>query len=105
MKKIVLALTMLAFAVAVQAGEGKTCSKAQAGIAGADKATCASKAEAGCCAKATTTAQATCPSKSMSGCSAKAGLVAANTTCPKAQAAKKRSLMSPKAAGELAAIN
>lgn len=104
MKKIVLALTMLAFAVAVQAGEGKTCSKAQAGIAGMDKATCAAKADSGCCPKSAA-AQAICPSKSMSGCSAKAGLVAANTTCPKAQAAKKRSLMSPKAAGELAAIN
>lgn len=100
MKKIIIALTVVAFAVAVQAGEGKTCSKDNAACAGKDKAACATKADAGSCAK-TTAAQATCPSKAMSGCSAK-GNLAEKSTCPKAEAARKRSLMSPKAAGELA---
>jgi len=81
MKKIILALTIVAFAVAVQAGEGKTCSKDKAACAGKDKAGCSAKMESGCCAKAAASAKA---------------------NCPKAQAAK-RWLMSPKAAGELAA--
>ena len=103
MKKLILAFTVVALAVAVQAGEGKTCSKDSAACAGKDKAACAAKAESGCCAaKATSAAQGTCPSKAMSSCSSSA---AAKGTCPKAQAAKKRSLMSPKAAGELASVN
>ena len=92
MKKIILALTMVAFTVAIQAGEGKTCSNDKAACEGKDKAACASKADSGCCAKATM-AQGTCHSGSG---------VAGKATCPMAQAAKKRSLMSPKAAGELA---
>ena len=80
MKKIILTLTIVAFAVAVQAGEGKTCSKDKAACAAKDKAACAAKAESGCCAKATASAKG---------------------TCPKSQAAKK-TLMSPKAAGEAA---
>lgn len=82
MKKIILTLTIVAFAVAVQAGEWKTCSKDKAACAGKDKAACSAKAESGCCAKAT---------------------VSAKANCPKTQAAKKRWLMSPKAASELAA--
>jgi hypothetical protein len=81
MKRIILTLTVAALAVAVQAGEGKTCSQAKAACAGKDKAACAAKMESGCCAKTSATA---------------------NTTCPK-KLAHKRWLMSPKAAGELAA--
>ncbi|MEK7706799.1 MAG: hypothetical protein AAB380_02240 [Verrucomicrobiota bacterium] len=80
MKKIILTLTIVALAVAVQAGEGKTCSKDKAACAAKDKAACAAKAESGCCAKAASTAK---------------------ETCPKSQATKK-ALMSPKAAGEAA---
>ena len=78
MKKIILALTIVAFAVAVQAGEGKTCANAKVACDAKDKAACAAKIESGCCPKAA---------------------AAAKGTCPKAQAAKK-SVMSPKAAGE-----
>ena len=81
MKKLILTLTIVAFAVAVQAGEAKSCCKDQAACAGKDKTACAEKAMSGCPAKA--------------GCSAK-------KECPKAAAAK-RWLMSPKAAGELLA--
>ena len=81
MKKIVLTLTILACAFAIQAGEGKTCSKAKVASCDAkSKAACAAKIESGCCPRAA---------------------AAAKGTCPKAQAAKK-SLMSPKAAGEAA---
>jgi len=86
MKKIILALTIAAFAVSVQAGEG--CSK--------DKAACGAKNQAACAGKD----QAACSSKQASACCAKSGDVA-KSKCPKAQAAK-RWLMSPKAAGELA---
>jgi len=71
-------LTVLAFAVAVQAGEGKCC-KAKAACAQKDQVACAGKAKSGCPMKA--------------GCSAK-------TKCPKAAA--KKALMSPKAAAEAA---
>jgi hypothetical protein len=83
MKRIILAITIVAFAVAVQAGEGKGCCIDKAACAGKDKTACAEKAMSGCPMKA--------------GCSAK-------KECPKAAAARKRSLMSPKAAGELASI-
>jgi hypothetical protein len=89
MKKIILALTIVAFAVAVQAGEGKTCSK--------DKSACSSKEKAACAAKD----EAACAAKVKSGCCPKAG-AAAKATCPKAQTAKKEAVMSPKAAGEVA---
>ncbi|MCU0784607.1 MAG: hypothetical protein MUF81_11315 [Verrucomicrobia bacterium] len=78
MKRLILALTIVAFAVAVQAGEGKGCCKNKAACADKDKAACAAKAESGCCAKAASSAKG---------------------NCPKSQAAKK-ALMSPKAAGE-----
>ena len=91
MKKLVLALTIVAFAVAVQAGEGKACCKDKAACADKDKAACASQDKAACASKA------------MSGCPAKSG-ASAKATCPKAQAAKK-TVMSPKAAGEVAAAN
>jgi len=91
MKKLVLALTIVAFAVAVQAGDGKTCSKDKSACSTKDKAACAAKDEAACAAKV------------QSGCCPKAG-AAAKATCPKAQAAKK-TVMSPKAAGEVAAAN
>ena len=74
MKKIILTLTIVAFAVAVQAGEGQGCCKSKAACADKDKAACAEKAKAGCPAKA---------------------------GCHKAEAAKKV-VMSPKAAGEAA---
>jgi hypothetical protein len=83
MKKLFLTLTIVAFAVAVQAGEGKTCPKEKAACAGKDKATCAAKAESGCCAQSASTAK---------------------VTCPRAQAAKKEAVMSPKAAGEVASV-
>lgn len=55
MKKILLSLTMVAFAVAVHAGEGKDCAKAcTAKAASCDKA----KASA-CCAKQAKKADAT----------------------------------------------
>jgi len=76
MKKIILSLMMVAFAVAVQAGEGKCC-KAKASCPQKEQAVCAEKAKSGCPMKA--------------GCSAK-------TQCPKAAA--KKAVMSPKAAGE-----
>jgi len=82
MKKIVLALTIVAFAVAVQAGEGKTCSKDKAACPVKDPAACAAKVESGCCPKAASAAKA---------------------TCPRAQVAKKQAVMSPKAAAEVAA--
>lgn len=52
MKKIILSMTVAAFALvpALQAGEGKACNK--------DKAACADKAKASCAAKA-----ACCPTK------------------------------------------
>jgi hypothetical protein len=79
MKRIVLLLTVLAFAVAVQAGDGK-CSKAQAACPQKDQTACAEKAKSGCPATKT-------------GCCPK-------TQCPKAAA--KKAVMSPKAAGEAA---
>jgi hypothetical protein len=75
MKKIILTLTIVAFAVAVQAAEGQGCCKSKAACTDKDKAACAEKAKVGCPAKA---------------------------GCPfKAEAAKKV-VMSPKAAGEAA---
>jgi hypothetical protein len=91
MKKLVLALTIVAFAVAVQAGDGKTCSKDKPACSTKDKAACAAKDEAACAAKV------------QSGCCPRAG-ASAKATCPKAQADKK-TVMSPKAAGEVAAAN
>ena len=88
MKKIILALTIVALTVAVQAGEGKTCSKDKAACAGKDAAACAGKEKAACAAKAE------------SGCCSKA-TASAKTTCPKKLAAQ-RWLMSPKASDELA---
>lgn len=87
MKKIVLALTIVAFAVAVQAGEGKTCTKSQAACSDKDKAACAEKAKSCCPLQAGVSAKAACPTKA--GCPAK------GETAQKA-------LMSPKAAAEVA---
>lgn len=88
MKRIILALTIAAFAVAAQAGEG--CSK--------DKAACGAKSQATACSAKKD--QAACATKQASGCCPKSGDLA-KSNCPKAQAAK-RWLMSPKASGELA---
>jgi len=52
MKKVILSLTMVAFAVALQAGESKDCAKACADKAKATAATCdKATAKATCCAK------------------------------------------------------
>jgi hypothetical protein len=53
MKKVILSLTMVAFAVALQAGESKDCAKACADKAKATAATCdkATAKASACCAK------------------------------------------------------
>lgn len=78
---------MAAFALAVQAGEGKACCSK-------DKAACADKDKAACVSQATTD----CPVKA--GCVAKGDR--AKAKCSKTVAAKK-ALASPKAGGEVTA--
>jgi hypothetical protein len=58
MKKLILSLVMVGFAVAVQAGEGKAC-------ASKDKAACSSTklTEAGCCSSTSVTKTSTCKGK------------------------------------------
>jgi hypothetical protein len=93
MKKILLAFTIVAFAAAVQAGQGKCC-------CGHAKAASMSQAKTACTSKA----MASCSAKNMSGCcSAKASL-SANKKCIKREA-RRRWLMSPKVAGELASAS
>jgi len=94
MKKIILALTIMAFTAAVQAGE--SCCMDKAACAGKEKVACAGMDKAACAGKE----KSTCTAKAISmkaGCSAK-------KECPKA-AARKKWLMRPKAAGELAMAN
>lgn len=85
MKKLILTITLAAFAIALQAGEGE-CPKAKAACA-KDKAACSAKAD-----------KAQCPSKAAkASCPATGG-------CAKGTQVKK-SVPSPKAAGELAATS
>lgn len=84
MKKLILTLTLAAFAVALQAGEGE-CPKSKAACAEKDKAACSATADKSKCSMKAAKA----------GCPAKAG-------CTKDVQAKK-SLASPKAADTVAA--
>jgi len=88
MKKILLSLTLMAFAVAAQAGDAKS----------TQPKTKDSKEQAPCCAAATkvsTTATASCPM------AANGKMACAAGECKEAPVAK-RILLSPKAAGEIA---
>ena len=101
MKRIILSVIVMAFAVAVQAGDGATCQdKEKAGCSAnkvktsldANGCQASDKADSGCCAsKAKTSAEAkgSCPFASASSC--KEGQA-------KKTAAKQPALLSPKAA-------
>ncbi len=93
MKRIILSVMVLAFAVAVQAGDGASCQdKEKAGCCPNKVKTCVNgqasdKAEGGCCAnKVKTSAEA------KGGCP-----FAATSACSKQAPAKQSALLSPKA--------
>ncbi len=79
MKKIILSLMLVAFAVAVQAGDAKTCQDKE-------------KTAAGCCGnkmKTSQQAQGTCPFAAKAACS--------KQTAAKKTEVKQTALLSPKA--------
>ncbi len=88
MKKLILSLTIAAFAVAVQAGETKACKE------GAKSACCSEKTTEKTAMKTSTEAKSGgCCSESKSACSEKAS---------KGKVTESKVLMSPKAAAEVA---
>jgi hypothetical protein len=98
MKRIILSVMVMAFAVAVQAGDGASCQDKEKAGCCANKAKisvngqASDKAEGGCCAnkvKTSTEAKGGCPFAAASACSMQAPA--------KQAAAKQTALLSPKA--------